>query len=404
LPNRANTMQKAKLSVQLGSAKAFFGQTHHDYTCNTQDELTQEIVMERVMHASGSGSKVIDNTTGRTALKSQVQGAGTSSAGKSTGKKQDEITVDDAVGQALKQVRSGAATWVVATYDGDRPHVILKSSGSGDVSEMRQELADDAVCYAVVRKIEQIDATEAVKFVYIRWVGTNVATMQRAKLPVHAGAMSKYFAPAHVTLDAPDIAEITDENLMTAIKKASGTFQHVREAPRSPSTPSYRGGGGGGIKTHGGVQATVEAIVTFEDENGIRAAIKSVRVDSDPTNWVLITYTAEKSKVLKLLATGTGGLDELKSHLSDKIVAYGLYRATEQVDESVTTKFVFCDWRGNNVNRMQKAALGTHSGAVKEMFHPYHVDILASDDSEITEELIQEKIKHASGTAVHVRS
>jgi len=57
-------MQKAKLSVQLGPIKAFFGQVHQDYTPNTMDELTHEIVMERVMGASGSGSKVIDRDTG----------------------------------------------------------------------------------------------------------------------------------------------------------------------------------------------------------------------------------------------------------------------------------------------------------------------------------------------------
>jgi len=146
----------------------------------------------------------------------------------------------------------------------------------------------------------------------------------------------------------------------------------------------------------------VEAIVAFEDEAGIRAAIKSVRSDSDPTTWCLITYTAEKSKTLKLLGTGTGNLDELKSHLHEKNIAYGLYRTTQMVDASTTTKFIFCDWRGANIHRMQQAVLGTHSGAVKELFHPYHVDIQASHDEEITEELIQEKINNASGTAVHV--
>jgi len=328
--------------------------------------------------------------------------------------KADEVTIDDSVSQALKQVRSGGATWVVATYESGRPHVILKATGTGDVSEVRAELQDDNVCYCLVRKIEQIDATEAVKFVYIRWVGSNVPTMKRASLSSHAGTVSQSFAPFHTTLDAPDLSEVTDENVMAAVKKASGTYQHVIEggsrgtaAPTSTYTPGPRstaggGGGGGGVKTHGGVAATVEAIVTFEDESGIRAAIKAVRSDSDPTTWCLITYTAEKSKVLKLLGTGTGNLDEMKGNLRDNIVAYGLYRATEQVDASTTTKFVFCDWRGKNIHRMQQAVLGTHSGAVKELFHPYHVDIHANREDEITEALIQEKINNASGTAVHV--
>jgi hypothetical protein len=304
---------------------------------------------------------------------------------------------------------------VVATYESpDKSHVVLQDSGTGDVSEVRAQFDETKVCYALVRKIEQIDATEAVKFVYIRWVGSQVPTMQRAKLASHAGTVSQYFAPHHTTLDAPELSEVTDENVMTAIKKASGTFQHVLEGSRggggggagggghSAHSQPRLGGGGGGVKTHGGVVATVEAIVNFEDENAIRAAIKAVRADSDPTNWCLITYTAEKSKTLKLLATGTGNLDDLKSHLNDKMIAYGLYRTLDQVDESVTVKFVWIDWRGANIHRMQKAALGTHSGAVKELFQPYHVDIQASSDDEITDALIHEKLSNAAGTAVHV--
>jgi len=406
-------MQRAKVSVYLGPTKAFFGQTHLDYTCTTADELTHDHIMERVMQASGSGSKVIDKKTGQTAIKSQVVGAGTASTAKSSGKKTDEVTIDDSVGQALKQLRSGAVSWVAATYHSfDKPHIVLKSTGSGDVSEIVPELQDDIVCYVLVRKIEQIDQTEAVKFVYIRWVGAGIPMLQKAKLASHSGAVSQYFAPIHTTLDAPELSEVTDENVMALVKKASGTYQHVIEGKKGgggSAAPSYskapRSGGAassGGPKTHGGAVQTVEAIINFEDEAGIRAAIKAVRSDNDPTTWAFITYTADKSKTLKLLASGTGNLDELKSYLSDRIIAYGLYRTTSLVDASTTTKFVFCDWRGENIQRMQLAVLGTHSGAVKEIFTPYHVDILASHEDEITEDLIQEKIKHVAGTASYV--
>jgi len=81
---------------------------------------------------------------------------------------------------------------------------------------------------------------------------------------------------------------------------------------------------------------------------------------------------------------------------------YGLYRTTEQIDDSVTVKFCHIDWRGENIHRMQRAKLATHSGAVRALFHPFHVDIQASQDDEITPEVIERKINGASGTAVHV--
>jgi hypothetical protein len=52
---------------------------------------------------------------------------------------------------------------------------------------------------------------------------------------------------------------------------------------------------------------------------------------------------------------------------------------------------------------MQRAKLATHSGAVRALFHPFHVDLNATTDDEITKDVIDRKIKSASGTAVHVR-
>lgn len=70
-----------------------------------------------------------------------------------------------------------------------------------------------------------------------------------------------------------------------------------------------------------------------------------------------------QSKNLVLVGTGEGGLAELKSKLTDDMVGYALYRTTERVDDSETVKFVFIDWRGPKIHRMQRAILGTHSGA-----------------------------------------
>lgn len=52
---------------------------------------------------------------------------------------------------------------------------------------------------------------------------------------------------------------------------------------------------------------------------------------------------------------------------------------------------------------MQRARLGTHSGAVKDIFNPYHVDLNPTTKSEISSEIIASKIRNAMGTATHVR-
>jgi len=142
----------------------------------------------------------------------------------------------------------------------------------------------------------------------------------------------------------------------------------------------------------------VENVVDFQDLEGIKQAIADVRYDGSDTDWVLITYDGPRSNTLKIAGLGSGGLDELKSHLKDNVVLYGLYRTTDKIDDSITVKFCHIDWRGERIQTMQRAKLSTHSGAIKQLFHPYHVDIQASTDDEITEQVIQKKVKAASGS------
>lgn len=82
----------------------------------------------------------------------------------------------------------------------------------------------------------------------------------------------------------------------------------------------------------------------------------------------MVGYEGGKGNVLVSLGKGDGGVEELKSHLQDNIVAYGLVRKTEKIDDSVTVKFAFIYWTGENIDRMHRARIGTHTGAVSSLF------------------------------------
>jgi len=183
------------------------------------------------------------------------------------------------------------------------------------------------------------------KFIYIRWVGNGVPRMQKAKLGTHAGDIYNLFAPCHTSLDTPDLHEITDENIMKEIMKASGTYQHVlanhpvsRPNPQShqsqqttkQTAPRPAVERKPPSDTHGGASKTVEKVIDFQDLNAIKQAIADVRYDGSDTDWVLITYDGPRSNTLKVEGVGSGGLDELKSHLKDNVVMYGLLRVIEK--------------------------------------------------------------------------
>lgn len=100
------------------------------------------------------------------------------------------------------------------------------------------------------------------------------------------------------------------------------------------------------------------------------------------------------------------------------LVGYGIVRLAEKFDDSDTVKFVFIKWVGENIHRMLRARLGTHSGAIRgiffflfylfiinipaDVFSPYHVDVEATTKDEVTEDIILAVVRKASGKAIHV--
>jgi len=387
-----------------------------------------KIIMERVLAYSVSGSKVLDSTGGA-AYRAVAATSGTQKVSAATSKMAEgSVSFADGLRQQVNVIRddSSGVNWVLITYaDPSKPGLVFLGKGSGGVSELKGHLTPDNVCYGLARKIERIDDTDAVKFCYIRWIGKDIPFMQKAKIGTHSGDIADFFHPFHTSLDAPDLSEVTDEHVMKLIQTASGTFKHVltddAAAARVQSRSAVQ------AKTAAAAPAPQQAKPAAQPKAaaqpraapasssddainvgaGIREAIKTVRDDTNLTDWVLATYdhsgNKTQSKSIVLVGTGQGGLAELKSKLADNIVGYALYRTTERVDDSETVKFVFIDWRGPQIHRMQRAILGTHSGAVREIFHPYHVDLLdVSKQDEVTEGLIAAKIKKAAGTANYV--
>jgi hypothetical protein len=438
-------MMKARLSTQLGSVKEFMGQSHLTHTCNSLNEISETIIKEKVMAASGSGSNVIDEKTGQAIARAQSTTSATLK-GREVHHTEGEAMFSDECVAALADVRNDntPTTWAAFTYaNSNSPNLVKLATGSGGTEEVESHLKDDVVVYALIRKIEKIDETQAVKFCYIRWLGDNIPRMQRAKLGASASAIQQHFSPFHVSLDSPDRNEVTDANIMKLIMIASGTYQHTLEdgtrplvkkaveptpqqsspvvaqnAPKTVTTVKpvslSQGGhdntkvGTTGTRGMGGEKLAqsntrADGVINFQDEESILNAIKAVRNDSDNTDWCLVTYTAPKSNTLKFHASGSGGLEELRSNLKNDVVMYGLYRDYDQIDDTTAVKFCFVDWRGENINRMQRANLGIHSGEVTTLFRPYHVDVQCSDATEITRNIILDKIKFASGTAVHVK-
>jgi len=143
--------------------------------------------------------------------------------------------------------------------------------------------------------------------------------------------------------------------------------------------------------------------LVFADEQAAKDAFTSLRSNDIATNWILFTYSESKKNTIELVGSGEGGVDELKGHLEETKMCYGLVRVTDKIDQSVTVKFVFIIWCGEKVPFVQKGKMTTHKGSVSTLMGQYHNDINISNLGELSEEIIMGKVRDASGSACHVK-
>jgi len=428
LGEKVPRMLRARISVHQNSVKEFLGQAHVDYSCTTAAELTNEIIVSKVTITSGSSSRVID-ANGRPIGLASKDSAGVT--GRVATSKKEEINTDtfsegqDAVREALLSVRSDADETVWALFEFDGSKLIVCGTGTGTVDEeVVPKFRADAMMYALVRKIERFELTDTVKFAFITFIGSEVPFMLRGRLNAYSSMIDDVFSPYHVVVHAEYPSEVSDKIIVDAIAAASGTADHVLDAPVAaepapqpePAAPAQPEPAEEKPKPEPkkvvkpkaepkpepktGNEPRARDALYFNEEEECRAGIAEVRNDECPTQWVAFG-TDKATGGARMLGKGVER-EEMDAVLTDKVVAWVLLRRTLKIDDSETTKFVFINWIGDNIPRMLRARLGTWSGVIQEFIQPYHVDINASSLDEITEDIIMNTIQEAAGTKIHV--
>lgn len=434
LGEKVPRMQRARISVHQNAVKEFLGQAHVDYSCATAAELTNDVIVSKVTITSGSSSRVLDAKEGRPI---GLADKGSAAVGRRVAaSRKEEINTDtfsegqDAVRAALLAVRSDAddTVWALFDFDGSKLGVVATGCGSVD-DEVVPKLRDDAIMYALVRKIERFELTDTVKFAFVTYTGAAVPCMQKARLNAYSSMIDDVFSPYHVVVHAEEPREVSDKIIVDAIAAASGTADHVLDAapvapvapaaatPAAPVEPKAKPAEekpeprkwtprpkteekkAPAAKAAGDEPRARDALY-FNDEEGCRAAIAEVRNDECATQWAVFG-TEKATGGARLLGKGVE-FGEMTALLTDKVVAWVLLRRTLRIDESETTKFVFVNWIGENIPRMLRARLGTWSGVVQAFIAPYHVDINASSLDEVTEDIIMNAIQSAAGTKINV--
>jgi len=304
--------------------------------------------------------------------------------------------------------------WVLFTYSDNAKNTIqFVAKGSGGVDELKSHLHESKMFYGLVRVEDKIDNSVTVKFVFICWCGKSVNFIQKAKMTTHKGSIVQLVGQYHNDINASDLEELSESIIIQKVRDASGTSVHVKEgaaaAPTSPATSTRNVTHVTAKSTNTTKQPGVPqsaTIITWIDEEATRTALKRVRADNDETDWVLLGYdppTGNSTKI-KMEGHGQNGLEELISHLKEDQVQYGLYRTTDTIDNTVAVKFVLILWVGEKVQVTRKARITTHKGEVTAFIGQYHVDISASNTTEISEDIVRDLVQRVGGTAIHVKN
>jgi len=334
---------------------------------------------------------------------------------------------------AAKSAEKGPDYYVVLGYAAvDNYHLTVVAEGAGSWDDASKHLTNKDGAYVFLRKDHKVEMAKTVKFAFVDWFPAALPLKRRTGLQTVKKQVLDMLKPLHFELQASELSDVDQKTIDARIGFVSGTASHVAAAgassPKKEEAPAaaapaaaaaaaaapakeapkktWGQGKSGSVSSttapakqnFGGSAAAVKAA----DDAAWSAAIKEVRDDKKDTNWLVATYDGG---VVTLVGTGSDGFSGLVAKIDDSSVTMGLLRVKEMLDgKSNTTKFVFIKAVPASVKPLKKADVATKAGAIEKFFGQAHVTIDVALKSELTEQLVMDKVGQASGSKSNVRA
>jgi len=310
------------------------------------------------------------------------------------------------------------------------------AEGAGGFTEIMTHLDDKnpEPRYCLLRKDHKVELAKTVKFVFISYDPEGLPVRRRTSVQANRKVVHDHCKPYHVMIQATTRADIQETDIMQRLGMAAGTANAVRDGATVPSpvaasptadapkkdepkarpapTPSgsFHGSGSGARSavttsrpsaTPLSGKTTGSGAVAFVDDTPFKAAMAKLRDDKSDTNWLLAKWE-EKDKLV-FVNSGTGGVAELLNHVEDNNVSFGLVRVVEMVDgKSRTIKFVFLKWQPTTIRSMLRGQINVKDAAIKSLFGSFTANYDVEAKSDISEQIIMDRIGAISGTRSNV--
>jgi len=137
-------------------------------------------------------------------------------------------------------------------------------------------------------------------------------------------------------------------------------------------------------------------------DSSLRTAWDDLTSKEGKTNWILFSFENDKSIKLTTSGTGSGGLDELKSSLSEDHIHYGAFRVIgvdrrENSVESRRPKFIWFTWIGSRVSVLKKARVSTQKPDLAKFFQSAQLNFELSSADDLSKNEVGKRLLASGG-------
>lgn len=136
-----------------------------------------------------------------------------------------QVKDEEAIKAAIADVRSDdkETDYVVLGYEEGKQNCIeLVASGTGGISQVLPYLKPDFMGYCLIRVISGDKESKRPKFITISFSGESIGLVKKGKMGTHISGVNTLFGYSHISVQASSPSELSEEDLMNRVKKASG--------------------------------------------------------------------------------------------------------------------------------------------------------------------------------------
>jgi len=133
---------------------------------------------------------------------------------------------DPQISEAYLDVRNDKSetNWLLLDYESSRSDKLqLTQTGSGGLSELRENFDDSKASYAYVRVSYSNDKESTrEKFILVVWIGPKCPVMRKAKISVHTTDVKGVLRVYSIEVAAREKDDLNEDPIIVRLRKAGG--------------------------------------------------------------------------------------------------------------------------------------------------------------------------------------